>query len=117
MRWGAFTRAKDWIQRMCRDHKNRPRRLGVGGWLCVVAKVAGTVLFGASCCAVFLPFILGFTWVEAAIVLCTGLLMSFPLIFFQALYLEVEGFVLMLWAWFKGMTVTEYADRFEKASN
>ena len=97
MRKGTWDRMTEWVGSFKYDHAEKPRRMGLGGWLCFAARAVGVVIFAMSCSAVFLPFLVGMSWIDTIIVMGAGLMLSKPFLDFHHLYLAAEAFVLQLW--------------------
>ena len=97
MKWGIFDRIQKFLSRFKYTHDYKPTKLGLGGWLCFTAKVAGVVMFFGSCLAVLLPFLIGATWLEAILIMGTGMMISRQFLYFDELYLEAMAMFMYIW--------------------
>ena len=97
MRNGTWQRMKEWLGSFKKDHAGANRSLGFGGWACMIARGIGVAVLTLSCLGIFLPFAVGFTWMETIVVVAAGLLIARQFLNFHHLYLEAESFVLYVW--------------------
>lgn len=55
------------------DTKTKPKKLGIGGAICMAFRTVGAAIYIATPLLLALPFLVGATWIEAIILVALGL--------------------------------------------